>query len=541
MDANQICNQLAKQFNFENVQQLFENNDKIQKIEGHSGFYKFPFLTDTEVICCLDQNNLFVNYSKLHSKICVGQKFGNKICSQKFIEAFNQYLELCGEETINTKIWSQQKNNISKCLALIDKKYYIQDTSNSKCITSGIYLPLSFLHHFLNAFDLKYRAEVANMMNTIGMNALFSTDETKTTTQIVQTITNNQYDELTAQINELQIKYNEAYGKFIKENQQRVKYEIECKNVNEKYENYFNETENYRRIANTFESENRRLLSIIADKNREIEQLKEHNAELENRNRNMSERMNELCKERYDYHTKVQREKAAEIEGYKKTINKTNEFISEVMQFIEPINKIISGNKSNTNKNKLSKFMNDNNIKMLKSYKKYNPDYNSEYESYLNKKSKYETQLEDLKNINELKSEMNQQFINGFNLLTEEQQLEIIDVDAYEKAVEKAKRQKKKIPSKYSFLTTSAMKLYMNYPAEFTEYYTLYERISNLNNDEDYIKHKLNKIQKPIEYTIHYPKKDIEYKMRNIDTYILELKPIIDFIKDKTVYDESDE
>lgn len=541
MDSIKICNQLAKEFNFENIEKLFESNQKIQKINGYSGYYKFPFLTDTEIICCLDKNNLFVNYSKLHSKICVGQKFGNKICSQVFINAFNQFLELCGDEIIDTKIWAQQKNNISKCLALIDKKYYIQDTTNSKSPVSGVYLPLSFLHHFLNAFDLKYRAQVADMMNMIGLNSLFSNDENKTTTQIVQTITNNNYEELTSQIKELQIKYEAEHAKFIKENQQRVKYEIECKNMNEKYNKYFDETEDYRRIANMYESEARRLKSIIVDKNREIEQLKENNEHLKKQNKNLTNRLNELCEERYDYRIKIAQEKAEEIDNYKKTITRTNEFVSEIMQFVEPINKMISGNRCNTNKNKLNKFMTDNNIKMPKSYEVYNPDYLTENKQYTNKKTKYETQLKDIQNIDKLKEELNEHLINGFNSLTEEQQLELIDVEEYNNAVNKAKKNKKKIPQKHSFINVSAWKLYCDYEEYFTEYYILYDRISKIDTNEEHIKNKLANLSEPIEYTTHYPKKDIQYKMRNIDSYILEMKPIINFIRDKTEYDESRE
>lgn len=535
MDAIKICTQLAKQFNFENIEKLFESNQKIQKIENYDGYYKFSYLNETEIVCCVNEDNLFINYSKLHAKICAGYKFGNKICCQKFIEAFNQFLELCGEKIIDTKLWAQQKN-ITNCLNLIDQKYYFQNQGNAKSPVSGVYLPLAFLHHFLNAFDLKYRAQVAELMTSIGLHALFSADENKTTTNIVQNIITENYEELTNQIKELQIKYDEERNKFIKENQQRVKYEIECKNVNEKYTKYFEETEDYRRIANMYESENRRLLSIIADKNREIDRLNERNSDLENRNQNLTNRLDELCKERYNYHIKVQQEKASEIEGYKRTIRQTNEFISEIMQFVEPLNKMI---KSDTNKNKLINFMNDNNIIMKKSYKVYNPDYATDFARYSKKKAEYESQLDDIKNVEGLEAEMKKHLINGFNSLTEEQQLEIIDTEKYENALAKARKHKKRNPHKYNYINVSAEKLYYNYSEYFIEYYTLFKRIQKIHNkDEQQIKNKLDNLYNPIEYTIHYPKKDIEYKMRNIELYVNEMKTIINFIRDKTVYDE---
>ena len=537
--TSEICNQLAKQFNFENVEKLFESNQKIEKIADHNGFYKFPFLTEN-VICVLNEDNLFVNYSKLHTTISVG-KFSNKFVSAKFIEAFNQYLELCGENTIDKKEWQKAKN-IQSCLKLIDEKYYYYDSDlNPKSPISGLYLPLSFLHHFLNAFNIEYRAQVAEMMNMIGLNSLFSSEPEKTTTNIIQNITNNNFDELTSQIKQLQIKYEEERNKYIKENQQRVKYEIECKNANEKYEKYFEETEDYRKIANMYESEARRLTSIIAEKNREIERLTERNAELERRNSSLNNELDRLSKERYDYRTKVQKEKSKEIEEYKATIKRTNEFVSEIFQFIEPINKMISGKKCNTNKNILSRFMNDNNIKMVRTYREYNPEYHSENEYYLKKKAKYETQLEDIRNIDQLKSEMQQSLINGFNELTEEQQSEIINEQKYNETVEKARKNKKKIPAKHSFIDVSATKLYSKYPEQFTEYYTLYQRIISIGDDEEYIQKKLDNLCKPIEYTIHQPKKDIEYKMRNINSYMAELRPLINFIKDKIEYDESGE
>lgn len=539
MALNNICNNLAKQFNFENIEKLFESNSKIEKIAQYDGYYKFPFLNEN-VVCVLNENNLFVNYSKLHTTISVG-KFANKFVSAKFIGAFNQFLELCGEKPINTKEWSQAKS-IDSCLKLINKKYYIHDPSlNPKSQIAGVYLPLSFLHHFLNAFNIEYRAQVADMMNMIGLNALFSNEETKTTTKIVQTITNNNFEELTSQIKELQCKYENERNKFIKENQQRVKYETECKNVTEKYNKYFEETEDYRKIANTYQSENYRLKSQIAQLNEQIRALKDDKDELEYRNNKLRKELSELYTERNNYHTQVRQEKQKEIDEYQRTIKRTNEFVSEIMQFIEPINKMISGNRCNTNKNKLNKFMTDNNIKMLKSYKVYNPEFESENKKYTTKKAKYETQLEDIKNINELKKEMKQSLINGFNQLTDEQQLELINVDDYNKSVEKARTNKKKIPQKHQFINCSVFKLSTQYSEYFSEYLALYDRIGSLGDNEENIQRKLNNLYKPVEYTIHYPKKDIQYKMRNIDSYLNEMRPIINFIRDKTEYDESDE
>lgn len=532
MDAIKVCNQLAKQFNFENIEKLFETNQKIQKIENYDGYYKLPFLTETELICCVNENNLFANYSKLHAKLCIGQKFGNKICSQKFIEAFNQFLELCGEQIIDTKLWSQQKNNISKCLSLINKKYYIQDTTNSKSPVSGVYLPLAFLHHFLNAFDLNYRAQVAELMNSIGLNALFSTDENKTTSNIVQTITNNNYEELTNQIKELQ-------DKFIKADQERIKYKNECRLANEKYTNYFEEGETNRRAANICDSENRRLLSIIAEKNREIERLNEMNADLEKRNKKLTKRLEELSNERYNHYIDLEKEKAKEIEDYKKTIKETNEFISEIMQFIEPINKMLN---SVTKKNNLIKFMNDNNIIMKKTYKVYNMDYSMEFANYNMKKTVYETQLNDIKNIDQLKIDVKKQLIAGFKALSEEQQLALIDEEKYNEAVAKARKDKKRKPHMYTFIDASPEYLKEKYPEYFTEYYKLYNRLSKINNKtEEKIQKKLDNLYVPVKYTVHYPKKDIEYKMRDIEVYSHEMEEIINFIRDKTIYDESNE
>ena len=543
MDAIKVCNQLAKQFNFESNEKLFETNQKIQKIEKYNGYYKLPFLTETELICCVNENNLFANYSKLHAKICTGQKFGNKICSQKFIEAFNQFLEICGEQTIDTKLWSQQKNNISKCLSLIDKKYYIQDTTNSKSPVSGVYLPFSFLHHFLNAFDLNYRKQVADLMNSIGLNALFSTNENKTTSNIVQTITNNNYEELTNQIKELQLKYENEHNKFIKADQERTHYKNECRLANEKYTNYFEEGETNRRAANICDSENRRLLSIIAEKNREIERLNGMNADLEKRNKKLTKRLEELSNERHNQYIDLKKEKAKEIEDYQKTIKETNEFISEIMQFIEPINKMLKfADDKNKYKNKLIEFMTDNNIIMKKTYKVYNMDYSIEFEKYTKKKTEYELQLNDIKNIDQLKIDMKKQLVAGFNELSEEEQLKLIDEEKYNNAVAKARKDKKRKPHKYTFIDATPEYLKDNYPEYFTEYYTLYNRLSKINNKtEETIQQKLDNLYVPVKYTVHYPKKDIEYKMRDIEVYSHEMEEIINFIRDKTVYDESDE
>jgi len=527
-----ICNQLAKQFNFESIEELFKTNPEIQKIANYEGYYKLPFLTETELICCVNKNNLFANYSKLHAKICTRQKFSNKICGQKFIEAFNQFLELCGEQTIDPKMWAQQKNSISKCLSLIDKKYYIQDTTNSNSPVSGVYLPLSFLHHFLNAFDLNYRDQVAKLMNTIGLNALFSTDENKTTSNIVQSITNSNLEELTNQIKELQLKYNEA-------DQERVKYKNECRIANEKYTNYFEEGETIRRAANICDSENRRLLTIIAEKNREIERLNEMNADLEKRNGKLTKRLEELSNERYNNYKNIKQEKEAEIENYKKTIKETNEFISEIMQFVEPINKMLN---SVTKKNNLINFMTNNNIIMKKSYKAYNPDYSMEFDNYTKKKTEYELQLNDIQNKDKLKIDMKKQLIAGFNELSEEEQLKLIDEEKYNNAVAKARKDKKRKPHKYTFIDALPEYLKDNYPEYFTEYYTLYNRLSKINNKtEEQIQQKLDNLYVPVKYTIHYPKKDIEYKMRDIELYSHEMEEIINFIRDKTVYDESDD
>lgn len=533
MSLETICNNIAKQFNFESIEKLFENNKKIEKINGYDGFYKFPFLTEN-VICRLTGNNLFVNYSKLHATIGAGI-FSKKFVLSKFVNSFNLFLETIGEKTINVKEWNQAKT-VKGCLNLIDKKFYLYDpTLNSKSPISGVYLPMSFLHHFLIEFDIKYRTDIAEMINSIGLNALFSTDENKTTENIIQTITTENYEELTKQIKELQLKYEEELDKRIKADQERAKYENESKIANEKYTNYFNEGETIRRAANICDSENRRLLSIIAEKNREIERLEEENANLEKRKNKLTKEINELYKERFNYRAEIDKEKAAEIEGYKNTIKQTNEFVSEIMQFIEPLNKML---KSVTKKNNLINFMTKNNIIMKKTYKVDNPDYDTEYEKYLNKKTKYETQLENIKNIDELKSNMKKEFINAFKTLNEDQQLELIDEEKYNNAIEKARKQKKRIPHKYKFINVSMNQLYMKYPDEFNKYYTLNQLISNL-EDEETIQQKLDNLYVPVKYTIHYPKKDIEYKMGNIEVYSHEMQTIIDFIRDKTVYDES--
>lgn len=531
MATDRICNQLAKQFNFENIEKLFESNTKIEKIAQYEGYYKFPFLTEN-VICVLNKNNLFVNYSKLHTTIGAG-KFANKLVSAKFIGAFNQFLELCGEKQINKNDWQKAKT-IQNCLELIDQKYYIHDpTLNPKSQISGVYLPLSFLHHFLNAFNIEYRAQVADMMNMIGLNALFSNDENKTTLQIVQTITNDNLEELTNQIKELQSKY-------IKENQQRVKYEIECKNINDKYNKYFEETEDYRRIANMYESENRRLLSIINSKNQEIEELKYNNGKLEERITKLNKALDKMCAEHCNYRANIKMEKEEEINEYKNTIKHTNEFISEVFQFIEPINKMIGSDNNKTKMNALIKFMNKNGLIMKKTYKVYNIDYESDNKEYLRKKAKYETQLEEIKNLDKLKEEMNECFINSFNELTEQQQLDLINEEEYKKSVDKARRNKKKIPPKHQFITESPINICSEYPEVFSKYYTLYNRVSNASRlNAEKIQQQLDKLYIPQEYTIHYPKKDIEYKMRNIKSYTSELRHIIEFIRNQTVYDES--
>ena len=531
MATDKICNQLAKQFNFENIEKLFESNSKIEKIAQYEGYYKFPFLTEN-VICVLNKNNLFVNYSKLHTTISVG-KFANKFVSAKFIGAFNQFLELCGEKTINKNDWQKAKT-IQNCLALIDNKFYIYDPSlNPKSQISGVYLPLSFLHHFLNAFNIEYRAQVADMMNMIGLNALFSNDEAKTTTQIVQTITNDNYEQLTSQIKELQSKY-------INENQLRVKYQVECKNVNDKYNKYFEETEDYRRIANMYESEVRRLNSIIAEKNNEIEQLKCDNGKLEERITKLNKTLNEMCSEHCNYRANIRMEKEEEINEYKNTIKHTNELVSEVFQFIEPINKMIGSDNNKTKMNNLIEFMNENELTMKKTYKVYNMEYESNNREYLRKKAKYETQLEDIRNLDQLKKEMNECFINSFNELTDEQQLNLIDEKEYTKNVDKARKNKKKIPPKHQFIIESPINICNEYPEVFSKYYTLYNRVSNASKlNAEKIQQQLDNLYIPQEYSIHYPKKDIEYKMRNIKSYASELRHIIEFIRNQTIYDES--